>query len=64
MISIDRYHVPVVARHGDGWGVHCLACSAKADDYVYECEQRGPRRPEDPVWAEWPPRILVEPTDV
>jgi len=31
-------HMPVVAPLRDGaWGVHCLACSTTAGDYVYPC---------------------------
>jgi hypothetical protein len=47
-------HWPVVTRlRTGGWGVHCLACSTAAGDYVASCLVS----PDE----EWPPPVLHEP---
>lgn len=49
-------HVYTIAPANDGrWGVFCLACSQKEEDYIYPCKQKADR-----VGTEdHPPQLLV-----
>jgi hypothetical protein len=56
MTATRSLHVPAVARRADGtWGVWCVACSEREQDYTYPCDENT--RTDD-----WPPDVLVEPT--
>lgn len=47
-------HAATVQATADGnWGVFCLACTAKAHEYVYRCLHWGDG--DDP----WPPAVLI-----
>lgn len=53
-----RYHVPTLARaRGETWGVFCLACSEREQDYVFPC--RDGMWPTDQI----PPHFVVAAED-
>jgi len=46
-------HYAVISLRNDGtWGVYCIGCSEKANDYIYPCAINA--------WSEIPPLRLVD----